>query len=170
MTLLRCWSTLATGREVAPRTQAQVVSNGGRAPVAQRVWCPASPQPRHASCDHQGSARVGWWLRVFRTGCGRGAQSQVVGEVREQDGLIRWAQQLVARLEIDPAGSASEPDDRAGTSAGPAAAPPIDRMIEQQRVHHRTGPDSIEPISSTAPGPACASWRRTPRSASQMRR
>jgi hypothetical protein len=73
-----------------------------------------------------------------RTTRGHTACTQLLGKVGEQQRLIGVVQQQVTRSEVDPAQSGPQPGQQAG--AGPAAAPPINGVLEQQQVHQGTGP------------------------------
>ena len=77
-----------------------------------------------------------------------GTEAVDAGRVHRPDVAVR------IRDAMDPAALAPGVDHRAGASAGPAATPPIDRVIAQQQVQHGSGLalDRADPVDGVGPG------------------
>ena len=119
----------------------------GRAASATcRAWCVAG-----ISAGPHGQGRPA--RRTRRAARGHAARSELARQVRQQH-LRGVMQQPVARPEVDPARPRwSQPDHHAGAEV--AAAPPINRVFEQQQVQHSTGPvpNRANPLQGTGTGP-----------------
>lgn len=113
--------------------------------VTLRVETGRSPGGTANTGDRLGSLS----LMIFWSGSGswRDVESQLTGELGAQEtGRLVQPQ---ARLTVYPATLPAPPEDRAGATAGPAAASPVHRVVHQQEVEGRHG------LARNGADPAC---------------
>lgn len=65
-------------------------------------------------------------------------QSQFAGELRQKKRTVGMVKPVLG-LHMYPTASAQSPEHRTTTSAGPASAPSVNRMVHQQSVQRGTG-------------------------------